>query len=252
MKRKVNKKICNKCGDKFHPGILWRHKKFCGKTKREKVIKDEWKLPNGNFKCPYCDKEFSVYGICTHIYRTHTDGGKNQNPNIGYELGIREAWNKGKLTPDETKEKISKSLTGIKRPPLSDETKKKMSESRTKAIREGRVKRWQSISGNSYPEQYFNKVLLNEGLIFKSQYHIWSGSKNYFLDFYFEDAKVNLEIDGSQHKWEDRIKSDKIRDEYMKSIGIRVLRIEWKNPNKRETEEYFKNKISELKKLLES
>jgi len=56
-----------------------------------------------------------------------------------------------------------------------------------------------------------------------------------------------LEIDGSQHKFEDRIKSDKIRDEFVKSLGFTVIRIDWKNPNTKIGKEYLLRKIEELK-----
>jgi hypothetical protein len=56
-------------------------------------IKEEWKKENGNYKCPYCNKEFSKKGIPTHIWRKHGEG-KNHNALKNYKGG-KVAWNKG-------------------------------------------------------------------------------------------------------------------------------------------------------------
>ena len=47
---------------------------------------------------------------------------------------------------------------------------------------------------------------------------------NYIVDFYCAEAKVVIELDGSQHYEEDAREKDQIRDEYLKSLGIVVLR----------------------------
>ena len=46
----------------------------------------------------------------------------------------------------------------------------------------------------------------------------------YILDFYSFAAKLDVEVDGSQHYTEAGIKKDKIRDQYLRSLGFRVLR----------------------------
>lgn len=43
--------------------------------------------------------------------------------------------------------------------------------------------------------------------------------------------EIDLEIDGKRHKYEDRVEHDKIRDEYIKSKGIVVYRIDWNEIN---------------------
>ena len=72
MKRKVNKKQCEKCGDSFHPGIMYRHTKYCKGVKKEikePLVKldNKWLMDNGKYKCPYCNKEYTKMGICSHI-----------------------------------------------------------------------------------------------------------------------------------------------------------------------------------------
>lgn len=46
----------------------------------------------------------------------------------------------------------------------------------------------------------------------------------YVVDFYCASAKTVIELDGSQHYEEKAIQKDKERDEYLQSLGIKVLR----------------------------
>ena len=47
---------------------------------------------------------------------------------------------------------------------------------------------------------------------------------NYIVDFYCEKAKLAVELDGSQHYVEAGQEYDRIRTEYLRGLGIRVLR----------------------------
>ncbi len=47
---------------------------------------------------------------------------------------------------------------------------------------------------------------------------------NYIVDFYCPRAKLVIEVDGGQHYEKNGKIKDKIRDKYLKSIGLRVLR----------------------------
>ncbi|MBI4743931.1 MAG: endonuclease domain-containing protein [Actinobacteria bacterium] len=47
---------------------------------------------------------------------------------------------------------------------------------------------------------------------------------NYIVDFYCPKANLIIEIDGGQHYTGEGIKKDKIRDDYIKKQGIKVLR----------------------------
>ena len=48
--------------------------------------------------------------------------------------------------------------------------------------------------------------------------------KNYIVDFYIPEAKVVVEIDGSQHYEPDYRQKDNERDNELKKMGIMVLR----------------------------
>ena len=47
---------------------------------------------------------------------------------------------------------------------------------------------------------------------------------NYIVDFYCADAKLVIELDGSQHYEERGRQADAFRDAYLKSLGIEVVR----------------------------
>lgn len=57
------------------------------------TLKQLEKIDN-NYKCPFCDKLYSKMGICTHIWRNHSELSSDFNPNIGYSTGTKKAWNK--------------------------------------------------------------------------------------------------------------------------------------------------------------
>lgn len=46
----------------------------------------------------------------------------------------------------------------------------------------------------------------------------------YILDFYCEEAKLNIELDGSQHGFPDQRKHDQEREKFLQSRGIKTLR----------------------------
>jgi very-short-patch-repair endonuclease len=48
---------------------------------------------------------------------------------------------------------------------------------------------------------------------------------NYIVDFYCPQAKLVVEIDGGQHYEEAGAKNDAIRDDCLRAIGLRVLRL---------------------------
>jgi very-short-patch-repair endonuclease len=59
-----------------------------------------------------------------------------------------------------------------------------------------------------------------KGLIFYRQKPIGE----YIVDFYCPKAKLVIEIDGSHHLIGDTIEYDRTRDDYMNSLGLKVLR----------------------------
>jgi ATP-dependent helicase HrpA/adenine-specific DNA-methyltransferase len=46
----------------------------------------------------------------------------------------------------------------------------------------------------------------------------------YTLDFFCEEAELNIELDGSQHGFPDQRKLDEVRERFLKARGIKTLR----------------------------
>jgi very-short-patch-repair endonuclease len=46
----------------------------------------------------------------------------------------------------------------------------------------------------------------------------------HIVDFYCPNAKIIIELDGSQHFEQKNLENDKIRDAYLKNMGLKVLR----------------------------
>jgi very-short-patch-repair endonuclease/DNA modification methylase len=68
---------------------------------------------------------------------------------------------------------------------------------------------------------------------------------NYIVDFYSRELHLVLELDGAHHYTEDGMAYDKIRDSYLESCGVKVLRIE--NSIALENPDSIGNIIYELK-----
>jgi len=58
------------------------------------------------------------------------------------------------------------------------------------------------------------------GVKFRRQHQIGE----YIIDFYCPEIKVAVESDGIGYKFKVRREKDKIRDEYLKSVGVDVVR----------------------------
>lgn len=130
----------------------------------------------------------------------------------------------------------------------SDETKQKISESYKKYLKENPNKIGWIInhsSKKSYPEQYFEELFINEGIPLK--YHKQIG--RYELDFYNEELKKYVEIDGEQHYTDKMIQHDKERNEYLLNLGWNGLRIRW-SEYKKLSEKEKEDKIQEVKTFL--
>ena len=52
---------------------------------------------------------------------------------------------------------------------------------------------------------------------------------NCIVDFYAPKVNLVIEVDGSQHMQADHLQSDKVRDEYLKGLGYKILRFNSKD-----------------------
>lgn len=112
----------------------------------------------------------------------------------------------------------------------------------------GTHKPWQSRNIISYAERFWMKVLANNDINYQRELVVRHENSNYFLDFYIEinGNKIDLEIDGKQHQYEDRIESDIIRDNYLKSLGYIIYRISWNEISSEAGKLKMQNKISKF------
>jgi very-short-patch-repair endonuclease len=140
------------------------------------------------------------------------------------------------------------SLAGKKRT-HSEETKNKISVIRKKFLEENPDKIPYKINhksrGETYPEKYFREWLEKENIPFQQEYRF----KLYAFDFLI-NGRVDLEIDGDQHKLDEKIIAHDIkRDDKSKDAGFVVYRIMWSDYQKLNQEEKSKF-LLELKSFL--
>lgn len=225
---------------KEKPGYDENKKKQQLDNARSKISNRGCKNDTTEYNCQFCGKLcIGKNSLVQHEIRC------KENPNkIDYVSGFKiynesgkGPWNKG-LTK-ETDERLAKACktlsegykSGRIKPSnigiaLSEEQKQKISKSRKKYLEEhpDQVPYLLNHSSEiSAPEQYFINLFENENipLSFHKQISV------YQLDFYNDDKMFYLEIDGEQHYQEKSIERDKIRDEYLKNLGWRGMRIRW-------------------------
>ncbi len=61
----------------------------------------------------------------------------------------------------------------------------------------------------------------NLGRKFRRQHSVG----DYILDFYCPEIKLAVELDGASHNSSDKFKKDREKDEFLHSVGIKVLRL---------------------------
>lgn len=119
----------------------------------------------------------------------------------------------------------------------SIEKRNKISKTIREKVKNGTHKGWKSRNIRSYAELFWINVLDNNKIKYNSEKHVGK----YFLDFVIDN--IDLEIDGKQHKYEDRHKSDLIRDTYLRKQGYFVYRVSWNEINSEEGKQMMKDKI---------
>lgn len=166
----------------------------------------------------------------------YNNGATIRKLNEKYKLSFSRIYKlkeKGYINLDRTrKDSMKSSAKKRKGKPLSEETKRKISESRKRWIAENPDKSPYIVShksrGETYPEKYFREWLEKENIPFQQEYRF----KLYAFDFLVNE-RVDLEIDGDQHKNDKRIiEHDIKRDAKSKDAGFIVYRIMWSNYQK--------------------
>ena len=127
---------------------------------------------------------------------------------------------------------------------LQPKTIEKIKKIKRIQVKSGNHKGWQSRNIKSYPEIFWENVLNNNGIDFNRERYV----NGYFLDFVLRkgNREIDLEIDGKQHKYEDRKIHDKKRDKNLRETGYIVYRIDWNEINSKQGSLKMKAKIRQF------
>lgn len=134
---------------------------------------------------------------------------------------------------------------------VSEITRRKISLKAKERVANGTHVGWKIRPVESYSEKFWKQVLLNNNIEFEFNFYIQKKSlglsdlAGYFLDFKLQN-KIDLEIDGKQHKYEDRKQSDLIRDKALSSNGWKIYRVEWNEINSINGKNLMKKKIDDF------
>lgn len=178
-------------------------------------------LVQHEIRCRYNPDRIDISKALAGVYKyNHSDRHINTNKYIkAKQLGLPKP-----EVSEETRRKISTSTKGKK--VVSEETKQKISKYRKDILSKNPyASSWlmNHSSKPSYGERYFIELFEKENIPLK--YHKWVG--RYQLDFYNEELKKYIEVDGEQHYSEKGIKHDIERTEYLKDKGWTGYRIRW-------------------------
>jgi len=192
------------------------------------------------YKCKFCQKVYkSVYEKNNRInLQKHTLYCELNPERILYECkycnekkenGAKLGAHVSNCTKNPNYEDIlkSKKEKGREGRPHTDEAKKKISDGRKKYLLENPDKVPYLLNHSrqeSYPEKYFTEVFKNRNFNLTKKYRVGL----YELDFCIPDKKIDIEIDGNQHYYDEKIvESDKRRNKFLEDDGWDVIRINW-------------------------
>jgi very-short-patch-repair endonuclease len=201
---------CENCGNEYKNIIT--HKRYCDISQRENVIR----MYNNGLSIKKISNELK---LSKSRIISFLDGNTRS---ISESIKIAH-----KLYPDKFKH--------------TEESKKKMREIRLEWMRNNPEKTAWRLYNFSYPEKIMFDKFLEIG--FDKKYLIIREKSffPYFIDFAFENEKLALEIDGSQHLLKDRKDSDDKKDKLLIENGWKVIRV---------TEFDVKNNIDNIIEIL--
>lgn len=220
-----NKKICSKCNCEISLSNYDRHYSSCkGKINRLVEINNDWLQNNGKYLCPYCNKEFTKMGICSHIILSHLNIKRQHNNLKEYiekvKLGIlpknknqfQLAKERGEeyIVSNETRNKMSLLKKGQR---MSNNAREKISKARSKFLEEvgrgGFTKiKWYKIK-NIKQEEFIVRgnweyeiaeILNNENIYWIRKIYLKYVKneviKTYCPDFYIPEYNIYIEVKG--------------------------------------------------------
>lgn len=181
---------------KFGGHLSSHHRGEKYKINRKRFIKNE------NHECNYCHEKFrSGQSLGAHKPLCKL------NPNRSNNIEKIRISSLGRITSQETKDKLSKSMIRYldnnpeRIPYLLNHSSKQ-----------------------SYPEKYFKPILEQKISNIVNYYRI----SRYCLDFAIVESKIDIEIDGEQHFVDSKcINNDEKRNQFLLDLGWTIYRLRW-------------------------
>lgn len=164
----------------------------------------------------------SVKAACIDYKKRSENLSDKAREKMGWTKGLTKEKNKSLERPTLKGKRFGVSLNGH-----TEETKRKISLKRTEWLKKPENRKNYGRQKRSWMELTFENYLKDNTILgWDTEVQYWNDSlkKNYFPDFIFEDKKLIIELDGTQHK--NTIHKDKIRDEWFSNKGYKVIRIQ--------------------------
>ena len=254
IKTDVKCKRFEECGEYLNAEQVRRGKKYHSHSCSLKAVSEEnYHFLNEWLKDPKNKEALSqrgkkagkkAYGAIVKWRNENPEKFKEQSHNIGVR-SAKKNWNNPE-TKERIVKKLSVSLIGNKNSlgaKHSEETKKILSKQKmgnnfgkfvirtpelNKRVSESnKITTAKLISEGKHVLQRMKRITYSEDKFAKMHPYLKRqvGFKRFIFDFFDEETKTDIEIDGSMHEREDRKLHDIERDSISKSFGIKVVRI---------------------------
>lgn len=274
-------RYCEYCKKEIDENNVYGKGRFCNKYCQISSIKDKGRqvaIEKAKARkqektiikiCPCCGKEFKTLvgrvdelKFCSKHCSATFSGNKSRDRNEEVKKKISESLKKHYNIPKKTCVICNKVLKYSNRTGLCQHCLRTTEQGRAilaensriamkKLIETGRHQGWKTRNISSYAEEFWIRVLNNNGVSYKRELTVsYDNGPNdhYFLDFYIESngRKIDLEIDGKQHKYAARAEHDRVRDERLINLGYIVYRIDWNEVNSEKGKLKMKEKIDKF------
>jgi len=195
-------------------------------------IKEDWKVGDDKYKCPECEKVYPEKGIGSHIWRKHTEEGKEferKSISTGHltdENGIPycSGWNKGLTKEDHPSiksaaQKLSEMYSDPENHPWygeshTEEFKKRKSKQMSEFYEKNPEKHPNRVLAENRDEMTYPEKLASEKLD-ELGYEFVHNKKilKYYPDFLLVQHDVIIEVDGERwHSSKEQKEYDRKRD----------------------------------------
>lgn len=264
---KISKIIDNVCEkyniniSHFDPSLKLRLKaKYKKVTKECPICKELFQTKEGNR-----DEKYTCSWKCSNVYfsdKRHTEESRRKTSESLIKFSLPKTkkiknedgyFGFNKICPfcninffsQRNKKKYCTASCATKAKWSKDEYRSNLLNKIREKIENGTHKGWKSRAkvNRSFPERYTETILNEFGISFEPELPCGK----WFIDFAFNDKKIALEIDGKQHEYADRKKSDQEKDKFLTENGWKVIRYKWKRIKTKEDRE---NYIGFLKEVL--